>query len=366
MRLLLIEDNPDDALLVKEALAEVPGIPLEVEWVDRLSLGFERLNAGGIDVVLMDLNLPDSGNRGLGTLSRLRAHAPNLPIVVMTGAYEDEKFALEALENGAQDYVIKGEIGNRMLWRVVRYAIERKRLERKIQEAMAVKLEFTSMVSHELRTPLTVIKEGIGIVLDGSMGPIKPEQQEYLKAAQNNVNRLARLINDVLDYQKLEAGQMELRSEPNDLNAVALEVVKGFAALGEQKGLKVVSDLAQGLPRIPFDKDKITQVLVNFLSNAIKFSRKGAITLRTERLDNAIRVSVQDEGIGVRSQDLPKLFQNFSQIPIEGARKTGGTGLGLAICKKIVELHRGRIGVDSVYGKGSTLWFLLPIAERRR
>ena len=130
--------------------------------------------------------------------------------------------------------------------------------------------------------------------------------------------------------------------------------------------MKVVSELTEGLSGIPFDKDKIIQVLVNLLNNAIKFSSKGTITMRTQRQDNTVRVSVQDEGIGIRTEDLPRLFQSFSQIAIDGARKAGGTGLGLAICKKIVELHRGKIGVDSVYGKGATLWFLLPVVERRR
>ena len=221
------------------------------------------------------------------------------------------------------------------------------------------------MVSHELRTPLTVIKEGIAIILDGSMGPVKPEQKPYLEAAQNNVNRLTRLINDVLDYQKLEAGQVELRSRPGDINAVALGVIHEFSAVVEKKGLKVISELGEGLSKISFDQDGITQVLINLVNNAIKFSSKGNLTLRTERSKNVIRVSVQDEGVGIRMEDIPKLFKNFSQIPIDGDRKIGGTGLGLAICKKIVEMHRGKIGVESVYGKGSTFFFFLPVEERR-
>ncbi len=365
MRMLLLEDNPDDALLVKEALAGVPGIPLELEWVDRLSLGLDRLDAGGIDVVLTDLNLPDSTAAGLDTFSRLRKHAPDLPIVILTGQSENEKVALDALEKGAQDYLVKGEVSGRMLYRVARYAIERKRLERKIQEVMAVKSEFTSMVSHELRTPLTVIKEGIGIVLDGVEGPVPAGQRGYLQAARDNVNRLARLINDVLDFQKLEAGQMEYGFSSCDVNKLVWETLPDLASLAKQKGLEIATALSEGLPEVPLDKDRMTQVLVNLVSNAVKFTSSGKITLRTERQDNVIRVSVQDEGVGIKPEDLPKLFQSFSQIPIQGARKTGGTGLGLAISKKIVEMHGGKIGVDSVFGKGSTFHFVLPITERR-
>ena len=363
MRILLVEDNPDDAALVQTDLGRLRGVSVQVEHMGSLSAALRRLEKGGFDLVLTDLNLPDSKN--LEAFNRLRACAPALPVVILSGTYQEESMAREAIQDGAQDYLIKGQVRGKALYLILMSAIERKRAQEKVREAMAVKLEFTSMVSHELRTPLTVIKEGIAIVLDGSMGPIRPEQREYLQAAQNNVDRLARLINDVLDYQKFEAGQMQLRSEECDLNALVREALNGFAALAEQKGLKLASQLAEGLPKVPFDKDKITQVLTNLINNAIKFSSKGKITVRTERLDNTLRVSVQDEGIGIRAEDLPKLFQSFSQIPVEGGRRVGGTGLGLVICKKIVEMHRGKIGVDSVYGKGSTFFFSLPITERR-
>ncbi len=242
----------------------------------------------------------------------------------------------------------------------------RKRVEENLRRAMAVKSEFTSMVSHELRTPMTVIKEGVGMVLEQAAESLSPTHRDYLETAQRNVDRLARLINEVLDYQRLESGQTEFRREELDLNAAIQECLPSVSSLVRQKGLELVTALSPGLPEVPCDKDKIMQVLVNLVSNAVTFTSKGKIAIRTERLDNAIKVSVQDDGIGVQPEDLPKLFQSFSQIPIQGARKTGGTGLGLAISKKIVEMHHGKIGVDSVYGHGSTFYFLLPIIERRR
>ena len=363
MRILLVEDNPDDAALVQADLGRLRGVSVQVEHRNSLSAGLARLEKGGFDLVLTDLNLPDSKN--LEAFNRLRACAPALPVVILSGTYQEESMAREAIQDGAQDYLVKGEVRGKALYLILMSAVERKQAQEKAREAMAVKLEFTSMVSHELRTPLTVIKEGIAIVLDGSVGPIPPVQRELLQAAQNNVDRLARLINDILDYQKLEAGQMELRRSDQDVNDIVLEALRGFLIKVEQKGLSLVPELASGLLPISCDRDKITQVLVNLVNNAIKFSDKGKITVRTERLDNTLRVSVQDEGIGVRAEDLSKLFQSFSQIPVDGIRKVGGTGLGLAICKKIVEMHRGKIDADSVYGKGSTFFFLLPITERR-
>ena len=362
MKVLLIENQPSDAELARQLLLKGPH-PCDVEWVETLGLGLERLKKGGIDVILLDLGLSDS--QGLDSVRRMQAQAPRVPVVVLTGSYEQELLAVEALQEGAQDYLMKDGLDGKLLSRSIRYAIERKRSEDKLEEAMAVKSEFTSMVSHELRTPMTVIKEGISMVLEQAAESLSPLHRDYLETTQRNVDRLARLINDVLDFQKLESGQMEFRRDGYDVNAVIQESLADWTALAQPKGLELVTALIPGLPKVPFDKDKITQVLTNLVSNAVKFTPKGKIAIRTEWLDNAVKVSVQDDGIGIKPEDLPKLFQSFSQIPFQGARKPGGTGLGLAISKKIVEMHRGKIGVDSVVGQGSTFYFLLPIAERR-
>ena len=222
-------------------------------------------------------------------------------------------------------------------------------------------MEFASKVSHELRTPLTVIKESIGILLDGVAGPVSAAQKEYLQVARNNVDRLVRLINDVLDFQKIEAGQRETRLSPCGVNQWVQGVLPELTALGKQKGLEVAAVLSEGLPEVPLDKEWMTRVLVNLVGNAVKFSEKGKVTLRTDRFGNGVRVSVQDEGVGIRAEDIPKLFQQFVRLQYPGVQKSAGSGLGLAICRKIVEAHRGKIGVESVYGKGSTFWFLLPM-----
>ncbi len=239
-------------------------------------------------------------------------------------------------------------------------------VEKQLMAAMNVKSEFTSMVSHELRTPLTVIKESVAIVYDETAGPVNPDQKDFLETAKRNVDRLARLINDVLDYQKLEGQHMEFRMVEQDINDVVKEAGESFSLSLKNKNLVLKFQFQEDLPRLFFDKDRITQVLTNLLSNAMKFAVKGTITLITETGgDNSIKVSVKDEGIGIKESDLSKLFQSFSQISTGMERQTGGTGLGLALCKKIIEQHGGKISVESVYGQGTAFYFFLPVKDRR-
>lgn len=235
---------------------------------------------------------------------------------------------------------------------------ERKRLER-------LKDDFVSTISHELRTPLTAIKEGISIVADGSSGTINDEQQEFLEIAKRNVDRLARLINEVLDFQKLEFGSMTFNIAENDIVKVSEEVKGSMAPLASNKGLELLFEAEKGLPAIKFDRDKITQVLTNLINNAIKFTDKGSITISIKSGENVIRVSVKDTGPGMKEKDIAKLFEKFVQLESLSDRKTGGTGLGLAISKDIILAHKGKIWAESEIGKGSVFSFVLPIEDHR-
>lgn len=238
---------------------------------------------------------------------------------------------------------------------------EHKKIQQALQEAARLKSEFSSMVSHELRTPLTAIKESLAIVLDGSTGPINEEQKDFLDTSKRNVDRLARLINDVLDFQKLEAGKMQFSMEEDDINTLTLEIEKMMrpSLKGTEVELKVV--LGADIPKLRFNRDKMSQVLTNLINNALKFTEKGLVELSTARTGDKVRVSVRDSGMGIKPEDMDKLFKSFSQTDTGLGRKTGGTGLGLAISQKIVEAHGGRIWAESEYGKGSAFIFELPL-----
>lgn len=238
---------------------------------------------------------------------------------------------------------------------------ERKKAQEALTQMSQLQSELTSTVSHELRTPLAVIKESLAILHEGAAGSVNAEQKDLIETAKGNVERLTRLINAVLDYQKLDSHSMKFQITEHDMNAFVKEVVKGFVPVAKSKGLELRTELGQAIPKAMFDQDRMTQVLINLVHNAIKFTEKGKITIQTSAgAGKEVQVSVRDEGVGIRAEDIPKLFKIFSQAS-GSHRGTGGTGLGLAISKKIVEAHQGVIGVESVYGKGSHFYFILPV-----
>jgi PAS domain S-box-containing protein len=248
---------------------------------------------------------------------------------------------------------------------VIRNITDRKKAEEKLKEAMRIKSEFISTVSHELRTPLAIMKEDIAIVLDEAAGKINEKQKHFLQAAERNLNRLVRLINDVLDFQKLDSGRMKFNMQENDINEVIKNVHKTMDSSTKDNGLELNLKLEDNLPKSRFDSDRIIQVLTNLVNNAVRFTEKGSITITTRRMENTIQVSVSDTGCGIEQEDMPRLFHRFEQLATGNDRKTGGTGLGLAISKEIIEGHGGKIWAESQFQKGTTIHFLLPIRERR-
>lgn len=260
---------------------------------------------------------------------------------------------------------------------------ERVKVQRALQQAKEAaevanhaKSDFLSMVSHELRTPLTSVLGFAKIIkrkLNSTIFPeITTEDKKIQKAVQqvgNNIDiivsegeRLTTLINDVLDLAKLEAGKIEWKSEPISVTQIIEQATAATSALFEAKRLTLIQDLEEDLPEIVGDHDRLLQVVINLISNAIKFTEKGSVTCRVRRTDNAIRVSIIDSGIGIAETDQAKVFEQFKQIGDTLTDKPKGTGLGLPICKQIVEHQGGKIWVESELGKGSNFSFTLPIS----
>ena len=247
---------------------------------------------------------------------------------------------------------------------VVRDITERKRMVESLQRAVMVKVEFTSMVSHELRTPLTAIKEAIDVVADQTAGPVNQHQAEFLALAKRNVDRLHRLINDTLDFSKLERGEFRLELGPHDLNELTREIVMQQRVAAQKQTLRLELSLEQGLPPVRMDPDRVSQVLVNLIGNAIRYCDGGWIEVSTRRGDGEdVVVRVQDSGPGIPEDKLEHIFEAFVQLSTGPGRRSGGTGLGLSISKKLVELHGGRIWVESELGRGSAFNFTLRLHE---
>jgi signal transduction histidine kinase len=263
---------------------------------------------------------------------------------------------------------------------------ERVRTEEALQQAKEAaevanraKSDFLSMVSHELRTPLTsvigfakIIKKKLDSVIFPEITTEDKKIQKAIKQVGDNIDiivsegeRLTTLINDVLDLAKLEAGRVEWKPEPISVTQIIEQATAATSALFEAKRLKLFIELEEELPEILGDRDRLVQVVINLISNAIKFTEKGFVTCRVRRTDHAITVSIIDSGIGIAETDRSQVFEQFRQIGNTLTDKPKGTGLGLPICKQIVEHHGGTIWVESELGKGSNFSFTLPIATQK-
>jgi len=241
---------------------------------------------------------------------------------------------------------------------------ERRRAERELEETMEIRSQFISTVSHELRTPLTSMKEAIVIVADEIAGKINKDQKRFLDIAKRNIERLSRLINEVLDFQKLSANKMKFHIQENSINEVVKDAYHTMGPHAKQKKVDLSIELDGNLPKVCFDSDRMIQVVINLLSNAIKFTpENGRICVRTKQQGEDLAIQVSDTGPGIPKEALPKLFEQFYRVhrPNEQIK---GTGLGLAIVKKIVEAHSGRVSVDSEVDKGTTFTVFLPLTAQ--
>jgi len=226
-----------------------------------------------------------------------------------------------------------------------------------------LKSEFVAVVSHEVRTPITSIKGAVELLSDDRYFSFTAEQKKLLRIAQANTERLLVLISDILDFSRLETSSLPMQIEHQILEPVIDQAVDNVRTMREERDIHIDVSLAPDLPDLPMDAERVAQVVSHLLSNAIKFSPAGGRVEVSARMEaGGVRVAVRDHGEGIPPQDLPKLFQKFSQIDSSATRRTGGTGLGLVICKSIVEQHGGRIAVESTYGEGSCFSFTLPVA----
>lgn len=244
---------------------------------------------------------------------------------------------------------------------ILRDISERRRMVETMEQAVMVKSEFTNMVSHELRTPLTAIKESVLVVADQTAGPLNERQDYFLKIAVRNLERLHRLIDDTLDFSKIERGEFRIAIKPVDLNVLVREIVQQQRLAAIKNGLRLEMSLDAAMGEVPVDCDRISQVLVNLIGNAVRYCERGWIEVTTTRVGREALVKVQDTGPGIPADKLDFIFDAFVQLSTGDKRRSGGTGLGLAISRQIVEMHGGSIWVESEVGRGSAFYFSLPV-----
>ena len=228
-----------------------------------------------------------------------------------------------------------------------------------LREDITHQSEFIATASHELRTPLTSVQMGVHLLLERAVGELTEKQVEVLSACREDCERLDKLMRDLLDVSRIEAGESKPRLEPIRTSDLINDAVKEFRPQVESKGLDFSVEAAVDLPPVKADRSQVERVLSNLVVNAMRYTKHGEIKIIVQPRGNSVAVSVSDTGSGIPQEYLPHIFDKFVQVP--GAA-TGGVGLGLAISKLIVEAHGGQISVQSVRGKGSTFTFTLPIA----
>jgi signal transduction histidine kinase len=234
--------------------------------------------------------------------------------------------------------------------------------KRRAEEANRMKSEFLANMSHELRTPLNAIMGFTKLMAHGKVGPVSTQQKEFLGDILTSSHHLLQLINDVLDLAKVEAGKMDFFPEPVDLAQLIGEVRDILRGIVSTKRIRIDADIDPTCTGVELDAAKLKQVLFNYVSNALKFTPEDGRVSIGVRAEGAgwFRIEVKDSGIGIREEDLGRLFSKFRQLDSSASKKYQGTGLGLALTKQIAEAQGGHVGVESVFGSGSTFFVVLP------
>jgi signal transduction histidine kinase len=235
----------------------------------------------------------------------------------------------------------------------------------KLRELSSLKEEFLALTTHDLRSPLTVISGVISFFTSGRLGELSPEQKNMVAMMERNTQNLIELVNDLLDASKLESGAMRLDLSSVELPLLVGELRETVGPLAKEKGIALEEDMPEDFPPLRADRVKLRRVLVNLVSNALKFTSKGGrVEIRAALIgDDMARISVADTGVGIPPEDLERLFDKYEQARSRATRSEKGTGLGLYITRQLVELHGGQISVTSEVGKGSTFSFTIPVAQ---
>jgi signal transduction histidine kinase len=366
LQVLLIEDNMGDVRLIREMFGKERGDSFELTHHLRMKEAVIHLAQGGVDIVLLDMGLPDG--HGLDTVRRAHAAAPDVPMIVLTGL-DDEALAAEAMKEGAQDYLIKGQIENRALPRALRHAIERHRMQAETDlvraEQMRLKDEFLSHVSHELRSPLTSIYSFSSIIADGLAGETSRQQDDYLQIILSNVRQLRAMIDDLLEVTRTQTGKLSLELQRVSVPEAITYSVDTLQGAARTKGVILSFDPSTRLPFAIADPTRLRQILTILLDNAVKFtSNGGTVDVEARTLESTpgfLLVTVSDSGCGIESDMTERIFELLYQVAGSSWAGRQGLGLGLHIAKELVERMGGKIWVNSELEKGSRFHFTVPI-----
>ncbi len=366
VRILLIEDDESDAVLLRELLRDSEPHGFTMDRADRLAEGLARLDDGRYDIALVDVSLPDAS--GLESVQRVRERAPELPVLVLTG-HDDPRLAAGAGRAGASDYIVKGQFSPTALARAIRLAIEREHLEsamrRRVAEIESLKKdeqlrrEFLANVSHELRTPIAAIKGAAETLKEGGLTD-KRNRAAFVGMIENHADRLLELVEELLLIAELE-GPRRTGSRAAVASILRSELEKLQPEI-ERRKLGVELRVADRL-QAAADPKHVGEAARNLLRNAVEYNRDGGrVEVSAAPEGGEIVLCVRDTGVGVPAADLGLIFERFHRAPEARARRPLGTGLGLFVVKRVARAYGGRVWAESVEGAGSSFYLALPAA----
>ncbi|MEB3279190.1 MAG: ATP-binding protein [Lyngbya sp.] len=392
LNILIVDDDEVDRMAVQRSLRQV-GVKLAVTEAPDCDNAIAILKKRTFDCVFLDYRLPDRD--GLELVKQVRSLNIKVPLIVLTGQ-GDEQIAVDLMKAGASDYLSKSWVSSERLWQVLRNAIrvhqaemeaelankrlwesnellrrknrelERQRQQiqlqnRKLAEASRLKSQFLATMSHELRTPMNAIMGFSQLLLRQYPDPLAPQQLDMVQRIFNNAQHLLTMLNEVLDFSKIEAGQFQLEPKEFNLAQFVELTVQELRSLAVEKQLTLEVKIDLEEPVIINDKNSIRQILMNLISNGIKFTESGGVWIDVQEQGNdRLAITVKDTGIGIPPDHLQEIFEAFRQVNQSNTRKHYGTGLGLAIVDSLVKLMHGKVTVDSQVGCGSVFRVEFP------
>lgn len=360
LRLLLVEDDEDDALLTTSIFNKIPRFSLKTDWVDTSRKALEKLHAqpDTYDGVFVDHRLQQEF--GLDLIEKITVHYPFLPVILLTGS-DDPVVDEEAARRGASDFLVKGEISPRLVERSLRYAMAHKQILRQLSDNEKERERVFATLAHDLKTPIRAEYNVLKMLGNQFFGPLTNEQEGIINELLKSNRFKHHLVDNLLNAYKATQSTLNLTPQETDLNALVHSLLSGdIHFFIEEKKLVIRFALAETLPLVVCDAFEVSRVIRNLIHNAILHSPYGAsLTLVTHRSQDDICFEVSDEGPGIPPAKAGQLFQAFQSHSDQ--YKHIGTGLGLFLSKTIVEAHGGTIGFENTPPKGCRFFFTLPV-----
>jgi len=388
VKILLVEDNPGDVYLIQELL-KTSDLRFNIERSASLADAVKMAGSHEYDVILLDLGLPDSF--GLETLRKFEAIKMNVPVVVLTGL-DDKEISISSVKEGAQDYLVKGNLTGDTIVRAIRYGIERKKLFRELavakealqklneeldqkvqtrtrelemyaaelKELNATKDKFFGIIAHDLKNPLSSLIGASELLINYVNQLDKDNILNISMLLHGSAQQGYALLENLLEWSMTQTGKLEFLTQKLILNEVINDTISIFKTQATNKNVDLQCKI-NGILEAEIDKNLISSVLRNLLSNAIKFTPKnGKVFIHAHKVQDYIEVSVKDTGIGIPENIGNNIFRIDVKYTREGTEQEKGTGLGLLLCKEFVEKHGGKIWVESRLGEGSEFKFIIP------